>query len=111
MATMVAEPYVNHIPTLTGGVGYEDPYRFYKDYFIPGNPPSMGMWFVSRTIGTDRVVDEICISSKHTQEIPWVLPGIKSMDKEVEVALIAICCIGGENYATSIFIGIKLPFW
>ena len=22
MATMVAEPYVNHIPTMTGGVGY-----------------------------------------------------------------------------------------
>ena len=24
METMVSEPYVNHIPTMTGGVGYED---------------------------------------------------------------------------------------
>jgi carboxymethylenebutenolidase len=23
MSTMVAEPYVNHIPTMTGGVGFE----------------------------------------------------------------------------------------
>ena len=28
MATMVAEPYVNHIPTLTGGVGYKQLARF-----------------------------------------------------------------------------------
>ncbi len=24
MATMVAEPYVNHIPTMTGGVGHDE---------------------------------------------------------------------------------------
>ena len=36
MATMVQEPYVNHIPTVTGGIGYKDLHRFYRDYFIPG---------------------------------------------------------------------------
>ena len=34
MATMVAEPYVNHIPTMTGGTGYEQLKRFYKNHFI-----------------------------------------------------------------------------
>jgi hypothetical protein len=30
MATMVSEPYVNHIPTITGGVGHDQLKRFYK---------------------------------------------------------------------------------
>ena len=38
MATMVAEPYVNHIPTMTGGVGYRDLLRFYTNHFIPKTP-------------------------------------------------------------------------
>ena len=38
MATMVPEPYVNHIPTMTGGVGYRDLHRFYKNHFIPKTP-------------------------------------------------------------------------
>ncbi len=39
MATMVAEPYVNHIPTMTGGVGHDQLKRFYKYHFIGENPP------------------------------------------------------------------------
>ena len=39
MNTMVEEPYVNHVPTMTGGVGYDDLKRFYKYHFIGVNPP------------------------------------------------------------------------
>jgi hypothetical protein len=35
MKTMVPEPYVNHVPCRTGGIGAKDLCRFYKDYFIP----------------------------------------------------------------------------
>ena len=38
MRTMVAEPYVNHVPTLTGGYGQANLRRFYKDHFIPKSP-------------------------------------------------------------------------
>jgi carboxymethylenebutenolidase len=48
MRTMVAEPYVNHIPTLTGGIGQKDLFLFYRDYVIPSNPPSTAMKLVSR---------------------------------------------------------------
>ena len=34
MATMVSEPYVNHMPTMTGGVGHDQLKRFYKYHFI-----------------------------------------------------------------------------
>ena len=101
---MVDEPYVNHIPTLTGGIGYKDLHRFYKDYFIPGNPPSLTMRLVSRTIGADRIVDEMHMKFRHTQEIPWMLPGVKPTDKEVEVALVVVVCIrGGKLYHEHIY--------
>jgi len=29
-ATMVDQPYVNHIPTMAGGVGHDELKRFYK---------------------------------------------------------------------------------
>ena len=38
MKTMVAQPYVNHIPTMTGGVGHDQLKRFYKYHFIPTTP-------------------------------------------------------------------------
>ena len=94
---MVDEPYVNHVPTLTGGLGYKDLHRFYKDFFIPANPPSTQIKLISRTIGTDTVVDEMHMSFRHTQEIPWMLPGIQATDKEVEVALVAVVRIRGSK--------------
>ena len=101
---MVTEPYVNHIPTCTGGTGYEDLRRFYDEFFIPGNPPSLKMRLISRTVGTDRVVDELHVSFCHTQTIPWMLPGIQPTGKDVAVALVAIVCIrGGKLYHEHIY--------
>src|SRR6476619_7828488 len=59
MATMVAAPYVNHIPTMACGVGHDQLKRFYKYHFIGANPPDTTMIPVSRTIGADRIVDEV----------------------------------------------------
>ena len=50
MATMVATPYVNHIPTMTGGVGHDELKRFYKYHFIQGNPPDLRLTPISRTV-------------------------------------------------------------
>ena len=59
MTTMVDRPYVNHVPTMTGGVGQQELYRFYKNHFIPKLPRDTKFIPVSRTVGADRVVDEI----------------------------------------------------
>lgn len=99
MQTMVAEPYVNHVPTMTGGIGHEDLKRFYANFFIPGNPPDMKMKLLSRTLGTDRVVDELFTSFTHTQEVPWMLPGVPATGKIVEVIIVAVVYIrGGKLY-------------
>ncbi|KAF2098771.1 dienelactone hydrolase-like protein [Rhizodiscina lignyota] len=104
MATMIERPYVNHVPTMTGGIGQDDLHRFYDEFFIPNNPPSTNVRLLSRTIGTDRVVDEMLFSFDHTQEVPWMLPDIPPTGKSVEVALVSVVCIrGGKLYHEHIY--------
>jgi carboxymethylenebutenolidase len=90
MATMVDEPYVNHIPTMTGGVGHDQLKRFYKYHFIGANPPDTAMVPISRTVGVDRIVDEMIFCFTHTTTIDWMLPGIAPTGRTVEVPLVAI---------------------
>lgn len=97
MATMVPEPYVNHIPTMTGGVGHDHLKRFYKYHFVDANPEDTKLIPISRTIGTDRVVDEMLFCFTHTREIDWMLPGIKPTGKYVEIPLVAIVCFRGDK--------------
>ncbi|MEN3974955.1 dienelactone hydrolase family protein [Emcibacter sp. SYSU 3D8] len=97
MATMVAEPYVNHIPTMTGGVGHDHLKRFYKNHFVHANPDDTRLIPISRTIGADRVVDEMLFCFTHTREIDWMLPGVAPTGKYVEVPLIAIVCFRGDK--------------
>ena len=97
MATMVAEPYVNHIPTMTGGVGYKDLYRFYKHHFVNSNPPDTSLVPISRTVGTNQVVDEMLFCFTHTCEIPWMLPGIPPTGKRVEIPLLAVIKFRGDK--------------
>jgi carboxymethylenebutenolidase len=90
MATMVAEPYVNHIPTMTGGTGYEQLKRFYKNHFIGANPPDTSLRPVSRTVGRDQLVDEMLFAFTHTRAVDWMLPGVEPTGCRVEVPLVAI---------------------
>jgi carboxymethylenebutenolidase len=88
--TMVDDAYVNHIPVMTGGRGKEELRRFYSTDFIPTMPPDTTLTPVSRTIGTDQLVDEIIFSFTHTVPMPWMLPGIAPTNKRVEVPLVVI---------------------
>lgn len=97
MATMVAQPYVNHIPTMTGGVGYKDLHRFYQNHFIPKTPKDTKLVPISRTIGADRVVDEMLFCFTHDIEIDWMLPGVKPTGKYVEIPLIAVVNFRGDK--------------
>ncbi len=97
MATMVAEPYVNHIPTMTGGVGHDQLKRFYKYHFIGANPPDIAMELISRTVGENSLVDEMLFSFTHTSEIDWMLPGIPPTGRKVEIPLVAIVQFSGDK--------------
>src|SRR5262245_5546407 len=90
LATMVDDAYVNHIPTLTGGVGKDALREFYSKRFIPQMPPDTEMTPVSRTIGADQLVDEMVFKFTHTIRMDWMLPGLAPTGKRVEVPLVAI---------------------
>jgi len=90
LATMVEDAYVNHVPVLTGGIGKPALREFYSKDFIPSMPPDTALTPLSRTVGQDQLVDEMIFSFTHTQEMPWILPGIAPTGKRVEIALVAI---------------------
>jgi carboxymethylenebutenolidase len=90
LETMVPDAYVNHIPVLTGGVGLDQLRVFYSQHFISKMPPDTEIVPVSRTIGTERLVDEMIFKFTHTIEMDWMLPGIAPTGKRVECPLVVI---------------------
>ena len=90
LATMVEDAYVNHVPVMTGGFGKSALREFYSQRFIPSMPPDTTLTPVSRTVGESQLVDEMIFSFTHTQEMPWMLPGVPPTNRRVEVPLVAI---------------------
>ena len=88
--TMVPDAYVNHVPVLTGGVGKEQLREFYSKHFIPNMPADTEIVPISRTIGSERLVDEMIIRFTHDIEMDWMLPGIAPTGKRVECATVAV---------------------
>ncbi|KAF1946352.1 hypothetical protein EJ02DRAFT_450786 [Clathrospora elynae] len=97
MATMVDEPYVNHIPTMTGGVGKERLTAFYTHHFIFSNPPDTSITLVSRSISIDRVIDEFIFCLTHTTRIPWLLPGIPPTGLPLAIPCTSIVAMRGDR--------------
>ncbi len=90
LETMVDDPHVNHVPVLTGGVGLEEVRKFYSDHFISRQPPESGITPVSRTVGDDRIVDELIYGFTHSIEMDWLLPGIPPTGKQIEVPMVVV---------------------
>lgn len=88
--TMVPDAYVNHVPVLTGGVGRDQVKDFYANHFIPQMPSDVEIVPISRTIGSDRLVDEMIIRFTHSIEMDWMLPGVAATGKRVECATVAV---------------------
>ncbi|MCG3162279.1 MAG: hypothetical protein JMDDDDMK_03520 [Acidobacteria bacterium] len=99
LETMVEDAYVNHVPVLTGGVGRDALREFYSKRFIPQMPPDTTMTPVSRTIGADRVVDEMIFEFTHTIKMDWMLPGVEPTGKHVKVPLVVIVHFRGDKLA------------
>ncbi len=99
MRTMVAEPYVHNVPTLTGGVGYSGVNNFYKNHFVGKMPADTKIVRVSRTVGKDQVVDELILSFTHDREIYYMLPGIPPTGKYVEIPHVVVMKFKGDKIA------------
>jgi carboxymethylenebutenolidase len=85
MATMAPDPYLNHVPVMTGGVGWDDVHRFYKNHFIPGWPEDTVSTPVARTIGAERVIDELVVTYTHDRGMDAIIPGVPPTGRRVEL--------------------------
>ncbi|OOF91351.1 hypothetical protein ASPCADRAFT_155023 [Aspergillus carbonarius ITEM 5010] len=105
------EPYLTHLnptltctPTMSGAIGTHALRRFYEQHFLRKLPPSMRLRLISRTVGADRIVDELYASFEHTQEIPWMLPGVPPTNRRVEVVLVSIMSLrAGRLYSEHMY--------
>lgn len=95
MATMTPEPYLTHVPVVTGGVGYDDLHDFYRDHFVTKWPADLSVERITRTQGDDMLIDEFIVRFTHDVVMDAILPGIAPTGRRVEVPHVAV--VGFEN--------------
>ncbi|SJL03207.1 related to dienelactone hydrolase and related enzymes [Armillaria ostoyae] len=97
MGTMVQEPYVNHVTTMTGGIGRQNLTAFYRDHFIFANPADTELETVSRTVGPDRIVEEFIFKCTHDKTIDWLLPAVPPTGKRLEIPMLGVVNVRGDR--------------
>jgi len=99
LATMTAEPYVNVVPLMIGARGRVELHDFYANHFLSQIPPDMELNTVSRTIGQNRVVDEMVGRFTHSIRMDWILPGVPPTGKRVEMPFVVVVEFEGDKIA------------
>ena len=77
MATMTDDPYVRHVPTITGGNGAVGVREFYGHHFSGQWPDDTQIQPISRTVGEDQVLDELLMTFTHDRVLDIMLPGVE----------------------------------
>lgn len=90
MRTMVAEPYLLHLPTMTGGKGGAEVRDFYARHFVGKWPADTKAQQVSRTAGGDQVVDELLMTFTHDVPMDFMLPGVAPTGRRVELPVVVV---------------------
>jgi carboxymethylenebutenolidase len=90
MATMVADPYVWHVPVLAGASGGEAVREFYVTHFIGQTPDDAVLHPIARTVSKNRVIDEFVLEFTHDCEIPWMLPGVPPTGRKVRSPTVVV---------------------
>ncbi|MEE2970858.1 MAG: dienelactone hydrolase family protein, partial [Pseudomonadota bacterium] len=97
MATMIDAPYVNHVPTLAGGVGHDMLKRFYKYHFVDQNAGGRDRTRISYTTGSNRLVLETYTKFPHDSVIDRYFPDIEPTGKTVEIVTVIIVKFRGDK--------------
>jgi carboxymethylenebutenolidase len=90
MATMVDDPYVHHVPTITGGNGTTGVRDFYGHHFIGQWPDDTQIDPISRTIGEDQVVDELLMTFTHDRVLDIMLPGVTPTGRRISIPVVVV---------------------
>jgi len=90
MRTMTADPYVWHVPPLTGGSGGRQVREFYASQFVGHTPADAVLHPVGRTVSQDRVIDEFVFEFTHDSELPWMLPRVAPTGRHVRIPMVVV---------------------
>ena len=91
LATMTDNPHVIHVATPDAlGVGRESVQEFYSRHFLPQIPSDVEITPISRTVDSNRIVDELILKFTHTSVMEWLLPGVPPTGNQVQVPIVAI---------------------
>lgn len=91
--TMTDDPHLLFIPLMDDeAAGKERVHDFYSQELIPtvSEAAEYEMVPISRTVGTDRIVDEMIFKFTHAVDMPWILPGVPPTGKRVEIPFVVI---------------------
>lgn len=95
MATMTDDPYVHHVPTITGGNGTAGVRDFYGRHFIGQWPDDTQTRRLSRTVGDNQVVDELLITFTHDRVLDIFLPGVAPTGRRIAVPVVVVVGFAG----------------
>jgi len=90
MATMAGDPYLIHVPVMTGGTGWDEVREFYGRIFIGHWPKDTAVQRVSRTVGAGQVVDELVMSFTHDVPMGALLPGVAPTGRFVRLPVCVV---------------------
>jgi carboxymethylenebutenolidase len=90
MTTMTDDPHVYHLPTMAGGNGRDEVFRFYRDHFVTKWPAETTATRISRTVGGDRLVDEMVMHFTHDIMMDALLPGVAPTGKRVSIPVVVV---------------------
>jgi carboxymethylenebutenolidase len=101
LATMNANPYVYHVPTMTGGEGKEGVRHFYANHLVGKFlPPDAEVITLSRTFGEHQLVEEGVARFTHTMMMDSLLPDIAPTGKRVEIAIVVLVGFDADGKIT-----------
>ncbi len=90
MATMSTQPHLYHLPTMLGGNGRDEIFRFYRDHFVTKWPKDTTARRISRTVGEEQLVDELVMEFTHDAPLDALLPGIAPSGKHVFLPVVVV---------------------
>lgn len=111
MATMTTDACVNHVPTMMGGVGADALADFYGTCFVGHWPEDTKIIPVCRTVGTDRVVDEMIMSFTHDISMPTFLPGVAPSGRPVLLPVVVVMGFEKDTDAQKPKVAYERIYW
>jgi carboxymethylenebutenolidase len=90
LKTMSENPYVLMVPIAVGGQGRDGVFDYYSSQFLAQLPADLAAAPISQIIAADTIVEEAVFSFTHDQVMDWMIPGVPTTGKRVEVAVTGV---------------------